>query len=429
MWPTGAVDGAATRYRGSAEDDADHARCEGGGARLTVAVTADDDGEAGHEGRQREHEDQQGQDVDDVHGRKALPIDTPPLVAGSPPSVDFRPSLCETRQVLRSVAVIVLPGVAPFELGVACEIFGVDRRDTGGPAFDFTVCAETPGPVPTKIGMDIVVHHDLQAAREADLVVMPAYGDDRPVPESVLQVLRGAEARGAWVMSVCSGAFALGRAGLLDGRRCTTHWMYTDKLAADFPAAQVDPAVLYVEDDGVVTSAGTAAGIDAGLHIVRSELGATAAAAIARRMVVPPHRDGGQAQYIDRPIPCGDGELAPVLNWIMEHLDEVITVPALARRARMSERTFARRFRAETGTTPAGWTSRQRLLRAQELLQGSDLSVEEVARRSGFGASAALRHHFARSIGTSPQAYRRTFSTVGTLRTGLVVGSADRSAG
>ena len=311
--------------------------------------------------------------------------------------------------MLRSVVAVVMPGVAPFELGVVCEIFGIDRRDTGGPAFDFTVCTEHPGAMATKIGIDIVVHADLSCAATADLVVVPAYGRDRPVPEAVLDVLRAAEARGAWVMSVCSGAFALGRAGLLDGRRCTTHWMYTDELAAKFPEAMVDPAVLYVEDRRVVTSAGTAAGIDAGLHLVRRELGAAAAAAIARRMVVPPHRDGGQAQYIDTPVPTRDGELAPVLSWVLEHLDEEITVPALARRARMSERTFARRFRAETGTTPAGWTARQRLLRAQELLEATDLSVEEVARRSGFGAAAVLRHHFARSIGTSPQAYRRTF--------------------
>lgn len=311
--------------------------------------------------------------------------------------------------MLRTVAAIALPGVAPFELGVVCEIFGIDRTDTGGPAFDFTVCAETPGPVPTKLGIEIVVHEDLTSAADADLVVMPAYGADRPVPEAVLETLRAAEARGAWVMSVCSGAFALGQAGLLDGRRCTTHWMYTEELAAQFPTATVDPAVLYVEDRRVVTSAGTAAGIDAGLHLVRRELGATAAAAIARRMVVPPHRDGGQAQYIDTPVPCGDGELAPVLTWIVEHLDEEITVPALARRAAMSERTFARRFRAETGTTPAGWTARQRLLRAQELLERTDLPVEDVGRRAGFGGAAGLRHHFSRALGTSPVAYRRTF--------------------
>lgn len=314
--------------------------------------------------------------------------------------------------MLRSVAAVVLPGVAPFELGVVCEIFGIDRTDTGGPAFDFTLCTPVPGLVPTKLGMELVVHEGLDAAEHADLVVMPAYGTDREVPEAVLELLRAAERRGAWVLSVCSGAFALARAGILEGRRCTTHWMYTDQLAREYPGAVVDPAVLYVEDRKVVTSAGTAAGIDAGLHLVRRELGAAAAAAIARRMVVPPHRDGGQAQYIDSPVPSSsDGDLAPLLAWIGEHLDEEITVPALARRAQMSERTFARRFRAETGTTPALWTARQRLLRAQELLEGTDMPVEEVGRRAGFGGAAGLRHHFARELGTTPAAYRRTFGT------------------
>ncbi|WP_024287705.1 GlxA family transcriptional regulator [Cellulomonas sp. KRMCY2] len=314
--------------------------------------------------------------------------------------------------MLDSVAVIVLPGVAPFELGVVCEVFGIDRRDTGGPVFDFRVCTEVPGVVAAKADFDLVVHRGLDAAAGVDLVVVPAYGDDVEVSEVVLDILRDAEARGAWLLSVCSGAFALGRAGLLDGRRCTTHWMHTDALARRHPQADVDPAVLYVEDRGVVTSAGTAAGIDACLHLVRRELGAVAAAAIARRMVVPPHRDGGQAQYIDLPMPSGDGELAPVLAWIGANLEAEITVPVLARRARMSERTFARRFRAETGTTPAGWTARQRLLRAQELLERTDLPVEEVGRRSGFGGAAALRHHFARVLDTSPQAYRRRFACV-----------------
>jgi transcriptional regulator GlxA family with amidase domain len=313
--------------------------------------------------------------------------------------------------MLRSVAAVVLPGVSPFELGVVCEVFGIDRRDTGGPTFDFRTCTEVPGIVKAKSGdFDVVVHRDLTAAADVDLVVVPAYGDDAGVSEAVLDVVRAAHARGAWVLSVCSGSFALARAGLLDGRRCTTHWMYTEQLAREFPLAEVDPAVLYVEDRGVVTSAGTAAGIDACLHLVRRELGAAAATAIARRMVVPPHRDGGQAQYIDLPVPDGEGELAPVLAWIGANLDAEITVPSLARRAQMSERTFARRFRAETGTTPAGWTARQRLLRAQELLERTDLPVEEVARRSGFGGAAALRHHFARTLGTSPQSYRRRFA-------------------
>lgn len=312
--------------------------------------------------------------------------------------------------MLRTVAAIVLPGTAPFELGVVCEIFGVDRRDTGGPVFDLTLCTPTPGTVRSGAGLDLVISAGLDAAAEADLVVVPAYGGDHDVPEAVLDCLRAAHARGAWVMSVCNGVFALARAGLLDGRRCTTHWMHAEELSARYPRLEVDPSVLYVEDGRVLTSAGTAAGIDAGLHLVRRELGAQAASAIARRMVVPPHRDGGQAQYIENPLPCEGGELTPVLDWVLTHLDQEITVPRLARMAQMSERTFARRFRDQTGATPAGWTARQRVLRAQELLEQTDLSIEEIARRTGFGAAAGLRHHFARSLGTSPQAYRRAFT-------------------
>lgn len=315
--------------------------------------------------------------------------------------------------MLRSVAALAIPGVAPFELGVVCEVFGIDRTDTGGPSFDFRVCGVEPGVVPAKAGFSIVVEHGLDAARGVDLLVIPAYGAPSRVDPRVLAVLREAHDAGAWVMSVCSGAYALGEAGLLDGRRCTTHWMYTDDLAARFPAARVDPGVLYVDDDRVITSAGTAAGIDACLHLVRRELGSTMATAIARRMVVPPHRDGGQAQYVDTPLPCDADTLSPLLTWVTENLDAELTVPDLAARMLLSERTFARRFRAETGTTPALWVARQRVVRAQELLESTDLPVEEVARRCGFSTAAALRHQFAQRLGTSPVAYRRTFATAG----------------
>ncbi|WP_028048921.1 GlxA family transcriptional regulator [Cellulomonas sp. URHD0024] len=312
--------------------------------------------------------------------------------------------------MLRSVAAIVLPNVAPFELGVACEVFGIDRADTGGPSFDFVVCAEQPGLVTTKGGLySITVEHGLESTADVDLVIVPAYGSGA-VPAAVLDAVRAAHARGAWVLSICSGAFALGEAGLLDGRRCTTHWMHSDELRRRFPAAQIDPAVLYVDDDRVITSAGTAAGIDACLHLIRRELGASMAAAVARRMVVPPHRDGGQAQFVDTPLPCDADTLAPLLAWMVENLETELSVPDLAARAFVSERTFARRFRAETGTTPAAWVTRQRVVRAQEMLERSDASIEEIARLCGFGTAAVLRHHFARTLGTSPQAYRRTFA-------------------
>ncbi|MFZ5869412.1 MAG: GlxA family transcriptional regulator [Actinomycetota bacterium] len=312
--------------------------------------------------------------------------------------------------MLRSVAAIALPGVAPFELGVVCEVFGIDRTEHGGPLVDFAVVTERPGRVPTSMGFALDVPDGLDRAAEADLVAVPAFPRHDPVPEPVRQVLRDAVDRGARVLSVCSGAFALGQAGLLDGRRCTTHWMYADELAREFPAALVDPDVLYVEDGPVVTSAGTAAGIDACLHVVRAEHGARAASVIARRMVVPPHRDGGQAQFVAEPLPaCTDDGMAPVLAWMLDHLAEELSVERIAAHAHMSPRTFARRFRDTTGTTPAAWLNRRRLERARELLESTDLPVEEVARRVGFGSAAVLRHHFA-ALGTTPNAYRRTFA-------------------
>jgi transcriptional regulator GlxA family with amidase domain len=212
------------------------------------------------------------------------------------------------------------------------------------------------------------------------------------------------------VLSVCSGAFALAQAGILDGRRATTHWMHTDRLAAQYPNVTVDPDVLFVEDGKVVTSAGTAAGIDAALHIVRKEHGAAATNVIARRMVVPPQRDGGQSQYIDSPIAeCKSDSFALVTQWMMENLADDLTVDQLARKALMSSRTFARRFRADMGTTPAAWLNRQRIIRAQQLLEETDYGLETIAQDTGFGTAAVMRHHFVKVLGTSPMAYRRTF--------------------
>ena len=254
------------------------------------------------------------------------------------------------------------------------------------------------------------MHEGLEFAYEADLVAVPASLIDTPPDERVLDVIRHAVERGAWVLSVCSGAFTLGHAGVLAGRRATTHWMYTDRLAEMFPETEVDPDVLFVQDDKVVTGAGTAAGIDAALHIVRTELGASAANIIARRMVVPPQRDGGQSQFIQTPVPeCQTDSFAKVTEWMLEHLDHDLTVDLLARKALMSPRTFARRFRAETGTTPNAWLNRQRLLRAQQLLEETSLTLEEIARETGFGAAAVMRHHFLKVLQTTPTQYRRVF--------------------
>ena len=308
---------------------------------------------------------------------------------------------------LRSVAVLLQEPVALFEYGVLAEVFGMDRTDEGVPPFDYRVCAETPGPLDARNGTTVTAAFGLEAAADADLVAVPASPSARTPPAALVQVLRDAVDRGAWVMSVCSGAFTLGAAGILDGRSCTTHWQYAAELAARTPLARVDPDVLYVRDGTVITSAGTAAGIDAALYLVRTELGSAVATAIARRMVVPPHRDGGQRQFIDRPVPTTTAEsLGPVLTWMLEHLDEAFTVDDLARRSAMSPRTFARRFVAETGTTPHQWVTDQRVLRARTLLEDTDLPVEAVARDAGFGSAALLRHHFTRCTGITPTAFR-----------------------
>lgn len=312
--------------------------------------------------------------------------------------------------MLEKVALLAMPGLTPFEFGVICEVFGIDRRNTGGPVFDFTIATAVPGPVRSSLGFDIVIEHGLDAIADADLLAVPAYPVGTLVDEVYLEAIRAAHARGAWVLSVCSGAFVLAQAGILDGRRATTHWMYADLMAERFPAVEVDPDRLFVEQDRIVTGAGTAAGIDAALHVVRREMGASTANAIARRMVVPPQRDGGQSQFIATPVvECADDSLAEVLDWMAEHLERDLPVPELARKALMSPRTFARRFKAETGTTPAAWLNRQRLLRAQQLLEESGYGLERIAIETGFGSAAVMRHHFVRVLQTTPTAYRTTF--------------------
>ena len=311
--------------------------------------------------------------------------------------------------MLKNIVLLALPGVAPFEFGVVCEVFGIDRSDSGGPSFEFTIATADPGPVRTSLGYDMVIETGLGVAATADLIAVPAHAIE-DIDERYLEVIRAAEARGAWVLSVCSGAFALAEAGILDGRRATTHWMHASKLAARYPRTAVDADVLFVEDRKVVTSAGTAAGIDAALHIVRTELGAAATNVVARRMVVPPQRDGGQSQYIESPVQeFASDSIAIVAEWMLEHIDEDLTVDQLARKALMSSRTFARRFRADMGTTPAAWLNRQRIIRAQLLLEETTSSLESVAQDTGFGTAAVMRHHFLKVLQTTPTAYRRTF--------------------
>jgi len=313
---------------------------------------------------------------------------------------------------MHTVAVVVYDRVAVFEMGVPCEVFGIDRSAMGLPNYRVLVCAAEPGPLTTAMGYGIQPRHGLRSMSQADTIVVPSWRDVRETPpEPLLRALRSAYRRGARIASLCAGAFVLAHAGLLDGRRATTHWMYSDALAARFPQVDVDPTVLYVDEGSILTSAGTASGIDLCLHMVRKDHGAEVANAFARRMVVPPHRDGGQAQFVQTPMaaPSDGNHLAATLEWALEHLDEPLTVEQLAAHAHRSPRTFARHFRAETGTTPLRWLLAQRIVAAQRMLETTDEPVAEVAIGCGFGSSAALRMHFGRVLGTSPASYRRTF--------------------
>jgi AraC family transcriptional regulator, transcriptional activator FtrA len=315
--------------------------------------------------------------------------------------------------MLKTVAVLLFEDVALFEFGVITEVFGIDRAEDGVPAIDYRVCGPHAGkPLSARNGTVVIPPHGLEGLVGADLVAIPATRI-RDYPPEALEALRRAAAGGAIMLSVCSGVFVLGAAGLLDGRRCTAHWKDVDEVAARFPLAKINPDVLFVDDGDLISSAGTAAGIDACLHLVRRELGSAVATRIARRMVVPPQRDGGQKQYVDLPVPeCSAESLQPVLTWMLENITVEHPVSALSRRAAMSERTFARRFVAETGTTPHKWLSMQRVLHARSLLEQTDLGIESVATRSGFGTAALLRHHFRRVVGVAPQDYRRTFTSM-----------------
>lgn len=314
---------------------------------------------------------------------------------------------------MERVAVIVQDGFTPFEFGLACEAFGLDRTDDGIQSFDFRVLTPEPGAIRSSIGYTMNVEDDLSFADDADVIVLT------PVPRAtwgtadarISAALERAVARGAWVLAICSGSFTLAASGLLDGRRATTHWMYAQTFADMYPKIDVDPDVLYVQDDRIITSAGTAAGIDACLHLLRQELGAEITNRIARRMVIAPQRDGGQAQFISKPLPVVSTEsFAAVTEWMLQNLRDELPVEELARRAQMSPRTFARRFKTDLGTTPAAWLGRQRLLHAQRLLEETSLGLEQVAWESGFGSAAVLRQNFARKLGVTPTAYRGRFS-------------------
>jgi transcriptional regulator GlxA family with amidase domain len=313
---------------------------------------------------------------------------------------------------IERVAIVAVPGVQPFELGVAWEGFGADRSDDGIPGYDTSLVSMTPT-VQTGGGWSISPPHRLDHAADADLVIIPAQAgsnEEIAAMTPVLELLQATVERGARVMSLCTGAFVLGAAGLLDGRRCTTHWRYAAELAARHPDADVDPNVLFVCDGPVLTSAGTAAGLDLCLHVIRADHGEEVARKVARRMVMAPHREGGQAQFLDVPIRTRPAEtLAPLLDELLNSLAEEHTIESLSARCAMSPRTFARRFRQETGSTPHLWLTQQRVMLARRMLESGDDAIEIVAERSGFGTATMLRHHFTRIVGTPPSAYRRQF--------------------
>ncbi len=367
---------------------------------------------AEEERRQREEDEEDEDYSKSCHGSNSSSEVILPRVAEMPILVDFPPLSVHTRDMpsLDAVAVVVDEGVSPFELAVACEVFGYDRSGDGLPCFTFSVCSPAHGPMSAQTGFTITAPHRLAPLSTADLIVVPAFEAGYCPAPALVHALRSAVERGAQVASLCSGAFVLAQAGLLDGRRATTHWRYAERLAREYPAVDVVPDVLFVQDGPVLTSAGTAAGIDLCLHLVRESHGPAAANGIARRMVVPPQREGGQAQFVEAPVVTEWGSsLGPILDWAEQHLAQELSVAVLARRAAMSERTFARRFREQTGTTPHHWVLTRRVALAEQLLEAGDLSVEQIADRAGFGSATMLRHHFRRARSTAPSAYRRAF--------------------
>ncbi|MGW3178411.1 helix-turn-helix domain-containing protein [Kitasatospora sp. NPDC001119] len=319
---------------------------------------------------------------------------------------------------VHDVAVYAFPGMAPFELGVVVEVFGLARPELTGllaaPWYGLKVCADRPGtPLEAVGGFALTARHGLDELAAADTVVVP--GVPNPfggVSPDLVEALRTAHGRGARIVSICSGAFAPAAAGLLDGREATTHWRYAELLQQRYPAVRVNPDVLYVDNGDVLTSAGSAAGIDLCLHLVRRDHGAKVANAVARRFVVAPHRDGGQAQFVEaavRPVEEEDDGIALSMRWALDHLSSPLTISQLARAARMSDRSYLRHFTARTGTSPMRWVVTQRIATSLALLESPEGTVEEIAAAVGFESAATFRHHFGRVMRTSPTAYRRSF--------------------
>ena len=314
-----------------------------------------------------------------------------------------------------SIAVVAFDRISPFHLAVPCIVFGEERSGIGVPSFDFRVCAAEPDALATSAGFTIAARHSLDALAGADVIIVPSWRDpDEMPPEALLDALRAAHARGAQVVGLCLGSYVLAAAGLLDGRAATTHWAWADDFARRYPRVRLDPNVLYIDDENITTSAGTAAGLDCCLHVLRKLAGSHAANQVARRLVVPPHRQGSQAQFIDEPVserPNGE-KLAGLLDWLRANLQTEHSLDALAARMAMSRRNFTRRFRETTGATVSTWLVGQRVALAQRLLEGTDLPIDRIAEQSGFRTDATLRQQFAQTLKTSPSAYRRAFRGV-----------------
>jgi transcriptional regulator GlxA family with amidase domain len=311
-----------------------------------------------------------------------------------------------------TVALIAFAGISPFHLSVPCMVFGDDLARLGVPRYNLLICATATGPIRTQSGFNIDVEHDLSALQLADTVIVPAWHDpDERPPQALLDALVAAHARGARIVGLCLGAFVLAEAGLLDGRAASTHWVFSDDFARKYPRVKLDRKVLYVDDGDIITSAGTAAAIDCCLHLLRRDHGADVANRIARRMVVAPHRRGGQAQYIEQPLPepaRGD-QLTATLEWALGHLDQPLGLDVLAAKAAMSRRNFTRRFKLSTGTTVTQWLLNHRLASAQRLLETSDKAIDRIAEMIGFGSTVSLRQHFSAAFSVSPAAYRKQF--------------------
>jgi AraC family transcriptional activator FtrA len=308
-----------------------------------------------------------------------------------------------------SVAVLAYDGLCTFEFGIAVEVFGLPRPEIPD-WYRFQVCAIEPGPLAATGGFRILAEGGLKDLQRADTIIVPGWrGIHTPVPEALLKALRAAHARGARLLSFCSGVFVLAATGLLDGKRATTHWRYAAHLQQAYPRIRIEPDVLYVDEGQLLSSAGSAAALDLSLHLVRRDHGPQLANTVARRLVIPPHRDGGQAQFIERPLQAEGAALTALLEWMRRNLQRELPLSLLARQAKMSERTLLRRFAAATGSTPKDWLTSERLRRARELLEGSGMGVDRVAAECGFGSADTLRHHFRTRLKVSPRRYRERF--------------------